>query len=525
VERTEGSATTEMFLKQVKSAKARAALRRWADQESATLISAGWAGKGFTEAQVLGVYVQGYRDHLEGVILKIKEKGSRDKEYDAHKRAYRDAPAPFAEAHLAELVCPAVPLDNGGSVMLQKVVGGGFDEADEIDKALRRYTDPVGLCRQIISSLLDEWNGGSVSKPEPVGSLVDALLGTRLRPDRTIGAWAARHDGLLVDPRPWLSHGGQPLVNPFALAGRNSFSDRLPEMIVTRGKVHGDLHPGNLLVGTEGEGNSYFMVDLSRYCPSGLLCWDPVYLTLTTIAKYLPSMDFRSREALQQWVLNPRQKPDGGWPLELRAIGTGTYEAADQWARQRTSRPVWERQRLLCLVVIALILTGRDRLLTPEFRTWFFWLAARAATQLVPDTEDFVPKDPLGLPEPLIVAHVVNLDDRRDITPDAGPAAASIMDGVGDTGTAWAEFVAALRAAELDAPDAAMLAARTETLRARLAEARSAADGHGGRTARLLDDLAGTLEEALRPGVTSAEVSAACRHARLLRTWIDGPSS
>ena len=62
---------TDDVLARVRSKRARAALKRWLQTESATLLPAGWVGEGFTEAQVLGVYLQGYHDHIGGVIMKI----------------------------------------------------------------------------------------------------------------------------------------------------------------------------------------------------------------------------------------------------------------------------------------------------------------------------------------------------------------------------------------------------------------------------------------------------------------------
>jgi hypothetical protein len=495
---------THEILAQVRSARARDMLLRWLRTESATLIPADWTGEGFTEAQVLGVYLQGYHDHLGGVIMKISEKGNGDKEVRAHKRAYRDAKE-FGPEHLAEPVA-AILLSPEGSITFQSVAGGGFGEMVEIDKAMPDYLGADRVSRRVITSLLDEWNTESTSVPETMGSVLDRLLDSRHIGKGTIAAWAGRHPGLLTDPRPWLSHGGQPLVNPFALVGR-----QLP-VIVTRGRSHGDLHPGNLLVDRDEGSRSYCLVDLSRYTDSGPLAWDPVYLTLTTVAKFLPTVDYRARDALQLWLLDPRAPFVDSLPLPLRATVTGIHQACDEWARRHSGTAAWNPQRLLCLTAIALILTGRGRLLTPESRAWFFWLAARAATRLVPDAAPPA-ADWLGLAEPLIAGDVIYLDDRRppsvaDEPPAVGPAS--------EEAESWTGLVAELRVVRFDAADSADLAAQTETLRALLARVRGADDDAG----RHLADLAATLDEALRPGAMRAEVRAAGARADVLRAWL-----
>lgn len=507
----------EVVLAQVRSVKARGALRRWLARESAKLMPSDWMGEGFTEAQILGVYVEPYREHPSGVIMKITEAGERDKEFRAHNRARKDSPQ-FAEKHLAELVGSAIPLDNGGSIMFQSVAGGGFHKMREIDQALSHYLDPVKACRRITKSLLEEWNTDPNSKLESVGAVLDELLGDRLTGNGTVAAWATEHPRLLVDPMPWLSHGGQPLINPFALVGGDSLGGRLPSMIVTRGKVHGDLHPGNLLVSKTEDEMSYCLVDLSRYTPSGLLSWDPAYLTLTTIAKFLPHVDFRDREVLMHWVLDPLTSLRREVPLPLRATVSGVYEAVDELARRHGSSAAWEPQRLLCLTAIALILTGRSRLLSAESRAWFFWLAAQAATRLVPSsTPEFTPaNDRLELPEHLFPADVISLADHRHPVSDV--VEPSYLGPVSEEAESWTELVAELRVVQLDASDPATLAVSTEALRALLARTRSISNED--ETNDLLDDLAATLDEALRPGATSADVRAAGAHADLLRTWL-----
>ncbi|MGX1364664.1 hypothetical protein RKD19_000023 [Streptomyces canus] len=554
----EDAAHTENFLRKVRSPQAARELRRWAKRHEAVIYDARWTGRGFTEAQVLGARVQKGGEHVRGVIIKIVTEGDPDKEFTAHRKAYGESPD-FAERHLARIV-DGLQLESGGSVTFQSVAGGDFREAVEIHEALPKLLNPVDTCQHIAASLLTEWNTKSTTKLEQISKLLEQLLGDRLAPGGTLHRWAAGHEGLLTAPRRWISQGGQLWINPFALVGNGSLGDRLDAVFVTRGKVHGDLHPGNLLLPVRDHTIPFFLVDLARHSDSGPLAWDPVYLLLTTIAKSLSGMERRTDDALQQWVLDPSRPEERSLPVPLRAIGVGTTSAGEAWALDGSNTDSWRTQRLLCVVAISLILTGRNGLLQPWERTWFFWLAARAATQLVP----FGPgpeEEPLILPATLIPQDtVIRLDDHRGRettgsvrsveppsvvgvvdeagagTRSASAATATVPNSVVGETTAgdgpWEEFLSALHTVRLEASDAAVLAAYTETLRLRLERALSTlgdgtsggGPGPGREAAHLLGELRSTFEEAFQAGATNTDVRAACRHARLLRTWILGLS-
>ncbi|MFI5911117.1 hypothetical protein [Dactylosporangium sp. NPDC051541] len=496
---------------QIRSVRGREALRRWSDQVSANLLPSGWVGAGFTDAQLLGVYVEGYGEHLRGVILKITDREDSDREYILHNRALHDAPRLFAEAHLTRLIGSPISIPDGGSIVMQSIAGGGFDELVEVDRLPPHLVKDA--CRRLVGELLTEWNTRSTSKKVDMGIVLEELLGERLAAGGSIDAWAGRHPGLLTDSRPWLSRGGECLVNPFALVGREP-ALRLMPVILTYGLSHRDLHPGNVLFDRRGE--RYFLVDLSRYTASGLLAWDSTYLALTTVAKYLDRVDFRDRDALLQWMLSPTDQLSVTVPPELSQPVAGIHEAATEYARNQGQWSAWRPQHLLCIVAIALMITGRGRLLAPDLRTWFFWLAARAATELLPrDTKPA--DDPLGLPDPLILGELIGLDAHR-------PAAAAEPEPderVGNAVPEWGRFVCRLRAARLDALDRATLAIRVEPLRAELANLRDRAAAHENATiGRCVDELATVLDAALRPGTTSAEIQAATAHADLLRAWL-----
>ncbi|GAA4734963.1 hypothetical protein Prum_070280 [Phytohabitans rumicis] len=518
---------TERVLALIRSKRAREALRRWLTDHTATLLPTGWSGKGYTTAQLLGALLGRYRDHPIVVVMKIIEKGDGGKEYAAHHRALQDSPV-FAQKHLAALIGQRIVVPGGGSIILQGVAGGGLDTMSQLDDALPSWHAPREVCQHITNSLLTEWNTESDPNLEKVGTALAAQLGNRLTSAGTVAAWAGRHQGLLHDPVPWLNAGAYPQVNPFVLIGKDSWGERL-EALVLRGKTHGDLHPGNLLVGAKG--SPFCLVDLSRYTAEGWLSWDPTYLTLTAMAKVLPDLTPRGQEALKAWCLDPDEVMEvEGLPGHLRAMFIGVHQAGAEWARRHSNTAGWERQRHLCLVVIALILTGRKQLLSEDSRRWFFWLAAAVATRLA----DAIPDFPRAV-DPLMLSNHLFADDPQHIADDSRnkiislderrPARQPPQPPARDTGPAtveaeyWTRLVAELRSVQFAAPDWATMAARTNSLRMLLVSAPEGGADNSEVT-EYLDLLTTTLDAVVRPGATPAETRAASERAEMLRSWI-----
>ncbi|SDT80465.1 hypothetical protein [Actinoplanes derwentensis] len=515
---------SEQVLARIKNDSAQAALRDWLDAHSATLVPESWTGEGYTEAQLLGAQLQVYGASPVVVIVKINPAGGGIREYKAHRRALADAPD-FARAHLANLETGYIPVPGGGSVVVQSPAGGGLDETSQLAAALLTYRSPEDLCRSITTSLLVDWNPGAALTVEPssLGAVLDTALGARLAETGTITAWAGGQSGLQRNPRPRLSAGPESLVNPFALIGEDSWGGD-ERLNLWHGRSHGDLHPGNLLVDRRRQ--SYCLVDLSRYRKDGLLGLDQVYLSLTAVAGAIAGLPQRGRQDLRDWFLDPVEDITvEGLPVYLQQLLVGVDQAVLAWARGQNNVTGWRRQRLICLTAVALILTGRSKLLPAGSRAWFFELAARAATRLTERMPGFPgPDDAPTAPWPSITAPatsgdtppatVVSLDQRRrerqsapDTQPDPTTAQAEY----------WTRLAAQLGAAVFDAPTGSAMTARTHGLRLLLAQAPI---GTGGDLDRYLAELACALDDAIRPGISPPDRHAACTRADRLRAWV-----
>ncbi|WIY01246.1 AAA family ATPase [Amycolatopsis mongoliensis] len=367
--------------------------------------SEGWVSSGFTSAVLFGVTIDEPGKHPRCAILKIKPHVSRSgsNERTAHQAARQDSEQ-FASEHMVGLPCHALGFEGGGQLMFQDVAGGGFDELIGSGEIAGRHIAVTDTYRLIIKSLLTEWNTGTNrvsgrTSAVPAGKLLAALLGARIEPGGTVHAWAAAHPGLLPDPRRWLRHGDLPVVNPFALARDESFA-RTVTVLNFPGKIHGDLHPDNLLVAkAASEPIRYYLVDLSRYDPQGPLPWDPAYLMLTTAAHHLSTLRHVDRPKLRTALLDPANPHEGVLPAALVQTMKGIHQGELEHIDPLGQAANWRKLRLVCVAAIGLILSGRQ-IITEVDREWFFWLSAFAATELFGDT---VPdKDPLVLPDSLV---------------------------------------------------------------------------------------------------------------------------
>lgn len=392
----------ERVLEQVHSVSARNDLKKWAEANEVSLLPAGWSASGFTSAQVFGVYV--HEGNTDGLIIKVDASGSRaSAEKNAHEKAGRKSDG-FGEKHLARIAYPAQPLSHGGWITFQSVAGGGFGALLSFKAMLHEHGYPAETCRKIIYSLLSEWNSRTVKpKSASAGQLLRELLGSRMEPDGSLHKWAGRHAGLLKEPRLWLLYGDTPVINPFALVKGGGIGDALA-LHPFRGHSHGDLHPGNLLVARVAKDPlDYTLIDLSRFDTGRLLAWDPCYLMCTTVAMCLQEGASIDRTRLRDALLAPDpdlDKIDAYLPRDLRQVIAGISRGERDYVEQKGLLEQWQKQRLVCLTAIALILSGRTLLEPPE-RQWFFWLAAHAATELLQSVE--VPGDePLPLCAELI---------------------------------------------------------------------------------------------------------------------------
>ncbi|WFE98587.1 AAA family ATPase [Micromonospora sp. WMMD964] len=395
----------EEILDQLDSEPAKAALRSWAQDTGVRLTPVNWSASGFTSARVFGVYAQGRTGSSKGTIIKVDTAPDRAlTELEANQLAEWHV-KPLRLDHLVRYNFPVKPLVGGGWITFQQVAGGGFDHTIGFDKIFEKHIDPGATCRAIIRSLLLDWNANTVmSGPMTAGRVLKELLGDRIEPGGILHAWADRYAGLVSAPKTWLRHLDGDLVNPFALATHSALGD-LVNLYPFRGHTHGDLHPGNLLVATEAHNPpDYWLIDLSRYRPRGLLAWDPCYLMCTTIAMRLREQKALDKAALRDALLHP-QTDDGKLSSkldrEMRQLISGIYGAEHEYANANGLLGDWPKQRLVCLTAIGLILSGRS-LLTPADRQWFFWLAAHAATKLLP-RDEIEDTDQLQLPQEFIL--------------------------------------------------------------------------------------------------------------------------
>ncbi|GAA1619084.1 AAA family ATPase [Actinoplanes couchii] len=378
----------DKILDQLGSEPAKAALTSWAQETGVRLSPVTWSASGFTSAQVFGAYAQADTGVTEGTIIKVDTSASRAQiEFEANQLAHWHG-KPFGVKHLVPYNFPAKSMKGGGWITFQRVAGGGFNQTIGFERISEKHDEPEVTCRSIIRSLLFEWNANIVQPLElmPAGRVLNTLLGGRIEPGGTLYAWAGEYADLVTTPKTWLHCPNGDLVNPFALA-TNRALDGLVDLHNVCGHSHGDLHPGNLLVASnQSDPADYWLIDLSRYRPDRPITWDPCYLMCTTIAMRLKDGKDLDRASLTAALLDPQtdyRKLPSELDKETRQLISGIYGAEEEYANKKGLLDEWPKQRLVCLTAIGLILSGRSQL-APADRQWFFWLAAHAATKLVP---------------------------------------------------------------------------------------------------------------------------------------------
>lgn len=370
---------------------AAAALRMSADLNGITLRYAGWTDHGYTAARLISVYAGEVGMPDRKLVLKATP-GGRDTtaEPRRHREALAESSPEFRAAHLVEQPWAAIPVPGGGWIMFQEIASGSLGDIQPLSAILAdpmRTDDTAAACATVVRSLLADWNPAvTTTDPFPTPSAyLRGLLGHRIDLGGTVRTWA--------DMKGLIPPDGPP--NPFALVLDNSLTENR-QMYVRLGKVHGDLHPGNILVPRDPAG--YRLIDLSRFGAGRPLAFDPAYLALTIAVRYLPDLSPPQRRALAEFLVAPPAGRPAGLPAAIHAVVGAVTDTAGAWGARNGLGDEWRQEFLLSLLGCALIMTGRA-IIPAAGRDWCYELA-RLATAHYLDLP--TPAEPPRAPRPAV---------------------------------------------------------------------------------------------------------------------------
>ncbi|MFD0318069.1 hypothetical protein [Streptomyces flavalbus] len=236
------------------------------------------------------------------------------------------------------------------------------------------------LAARIVAGVLAGWNPEDPQVVERTAAeFVADILDRRLDPEGPLLGWVRGR--LLARPAepPWVSlpGGDRPVPNPLNL-GAGSDLARYQLDVPQRGRAHGDLHPGNIMVPRQPAAgdDDFVLIDLSRFAPDALLARDPAHLLLCLVAGYLPHLDDEARAELIPGLL--RAPCDGTLvPQGLAALVATVHAAWLDWGVRHRIQRDWRRQWYLAVQGCALMFLGRKGY-SDRDRWWFFQLAAEA---------------------------------------------------------------------------------------------------------------------------------------------------
>ncbi|MCP3767322.1 MULTISPECIES: hypothetical protein [unclassified Streptomyces] len=350
----------------------------------------------------------------------------------------------FISRHLVELDDRTSRLGDHW-VMIQYPAGDGTDAMTTLaGQPARRLP---ALVEEIVKGVLGGWNpdpstgttrkGDAKGNDKPLSAAQFVTQVLTVSPSRVprLREWLEPCWGPAGDSE-WLSleGGSRVLPNPLAL-GEGSPLGRCQVRLALRGRAHGDLHPGNIVVpvGENTSPDQFWLVDLGQYAANALLARDPAHLLMCLIAdEFLPEMAGRAREELLTALTG--YAPDCAGPLIPQGLAdtvTRVRRAMIDWGAGHHFNPPWRYQWYLALQACALMVAARDRYSDAD-RWWFFRLAAEACGAYLREAGAEEPKDTV----PAVKAPGPTAAPTRGVpSREAGvPAAATPSAGTGRSG-------------------------------------------------------------------------------------------
>ncbi|MFF9760794.1 MULTISPECIES: hypothetical protein [Streptomyces] len=371
------------------------ALAEWLGQsqlelEEADLVATGGSG---------GILVSGFlRDLRPGrtsgmrIVKLVPCSAHADTEPRNHRAALSDrvpGNEDFIDSHLVELDDRTARLDDYW-VMIQHPAGDGTEEGMGTLAGLGTDRRTPALVEEVVKGVLGGWNPDPVTggerrdagvEPLSAARFVEDMLGESSGRAERAGRWLRERMGP-DSGSAWFTLGGnaRPLPNPVVL-GEGSPLSECQVRLAVRGRAHGDLHPGNILVPVSGKAaaDDFWLVDLSWYHRHALLARDPVHLLLCLVAdEYLPHMSGPAREELLAALTGEDPACEGPLiPQGLADTVARVRGAMIGWGAVHRINTGWRHQWFLALQACALMVVVRPRY-TERDRWWFFRLAAGA---------------------------------------------------------------------------------------------------------------------------------------------------
>jgi hypothetical protein len=329
---------------------------------------------GESGAKLAIVHVNSERGGARKCLVKYWPAGQDEqREPTAHRAARRRAPEMFTR-HLVDQPFEPVTLPDGGYFMFQDVAGGSTDEVRPLTNFIDD-PDRIGdSYRAVTHALVEEWNPAPESCTTDCHSYLASRVKDRLQEGRGLRDWLNQHPEYAARQAHIHLTTGETVVNPFAL-----IDGRAPESTLQSiaGMVHGDLHPGNILVRRDAP-DDWYLVDLSTFQERAPLLRDPAHLVLSTVSLFMTAWDDPVAPNIADLVLADARNR-GRLPGSLVAAVDAVRDTARSTFGNRGLADEYRREWPLAIAAEALVFVGRRHLPLWK-RTWFAELAARAAT-------------------------------------------------------------------------------------------------------------------------------------------------
>ncbi|MEV4515773.1 hypothetical protein AB0K00_43320 [Dactylosporangium sp. NPDC049525] len=333
------------------------------------------------------------RGQVRNAILKYcpADADGPNREPGAHDRALAVSPEPFRSDHLVELLFDPIVLQNGGSLMFQRIASGSLDDHTTL-RAWGAAPELGAACRAVVASVLGGWNAPGphaqvdVTSVKP-GEHLERLLGYRLRPTHRLQQWLEREPAIWAAKGLRLAHPkiDEALVNPIAVLHSHPMVEHL-RVPLTTGLTHGDLHVDNVIVpqsSTAGGVEAFRLIDLTTFESDGPLARDPLHLLLSVVNLYLPTLTPPVRRKLIDALVDG--EPSVGVPPVLLGAIDGVRRGGLDWYGPDDRGDDWRVERLLALTACALMFVPRDHGSDADAPWWYFKLAACAITRYLAD--------------------------------------------------------------------------------------------------------------------------------------------